>query len=91
MEESLKYKERLLQSDQEKAQEDVQFQVKQAELQLEADMLATQKSLAESEKTLAILKSSFPLQPDDIVETAGQVAELKAGLKFLEDLKKELF
>ena len=54
-------------------------------------MLATQKSLAESEKTLAILKSSFPLQPDDIVETAGQVAELKAGLKFLEDLKKELF
>ena len=91
MEDALKYKDRLLQSDQEKAQEDVEYQVEQAKLQLDADLLATKRSLAESEKDLVTLKSTFPLNAASIVDQQGDVAELKAGLAALEALKKELF
>lgn len=91
MEDALKYKDRLLQSDQEKDQMDVEYQVEQAKLQLDADLLATKRSLAESEKALVTLKSSFPLNAASIVDQQGDVAELKAGMSALEALKKELF
>jgi hypothetical protein len=53
--------------------------------------LATKRSLAESEKELQEVKAHFPLNASGIVDILGDVAELKAGVKALEDLKKELF
>lgn len=91
MEKQLKYQERLLQSDQEKVQEDVQFQVEQAKLQLDADLLATKQSLADSEKELNNLKSSYPLNPSHIIKVKGTVSELKKGIEELVALQKELF
>ena len=91
MEKSLKYQERLLQSDQEKVQEDVQFQVEQAKLQLDADLLATKQSLADYEKELTGSLSVFPLDAKRIIGLKGKIADAKAGVKELEILKKELF
>ena len=91
MEEVLKYKDRLLQSDQDKAQKEVEFQVKQAMLQLDADLLATEQSLAENEELLNRLLSTYPFDVQAIINTKTAIAELEAGIEELKKLKKELF
>jgi hypothetical protein len=91
MEEVLKYKDRLLQSDQDKAQKEVEFQVKQAMLQLDADFLATEQSLAENEELLNKLLSTYPFDVQAIINTKTVIAELQAGIEELKKLKKELF
>ena len=91
MGESLKYKELLLQSQEEKDQKDVQFQVEQAELQLQSDILATKQSLAKVKGSLEVNKSACPFNAADVVETQVAVESLEDGLKRLEALKVELF
>ena len=91
MGESLKYKELLLQSQEEKDQKDVQFQVEQAELQLQSDILATKQSLAEAKGNLEVSKASSPFQAARVVDFQIAVEALEDGLKRLEALKVELF
>ena len=86
-----KYSKLLQQSQQEKELKEVEFQVKEASLQLESDILATKKSLASKESLLSSLKGKFPLDANSIVKAQVEVEGLEDGLKRLEALQKELF
>jgi len=91
MGESLKYKELLLQSQEEKDQKDVQFQVEQAELQLQSDILATKQSLAEAKGNLDTAKCACPFDATEVINYQVEVEALEDGLKRLTTLKEELF
>lgn len=60
-------------------------------LQLDADLLATEQSLAESEELLNKLLSTYPFGAQAIINTKTTIGELKAGIEELKKLKKELF
>lgn len=87
----LKYSDRLAQSQQDKDQQDRAFQVEQAELQLQSDILATKRSLTEANSTLNTLKGAANFNSSAIIEQQGVVEGLQNGLKALEKLQKELF
>ncbi len=91
MEKSLKYQELLLQSQEEKDQKDVQFQVEQAELQLQSDTLATKQSLAEAKGELTEAEAASPFNASVVIEHQVTVEALEDGLKRLEALKEKLF
>lgn len=58
---------------------------------LEADILATRKSLASESAALVRLKGQFPLDAQAIVDRQVRIESLQDGLKRLNDLKTELF
>jgi hypothetical protein len=60
-------------------------------LQLDADFLATEQSLAENEELLNRLLSTYPFDVQAIINTKTTIGELKAGIEELKKLKKELF
>ena len=87
----LKYKDLLLQSSQEKEAQEVEFKVEEMQQSLDADILATKKSLAGEKASLVRLKSKFPLNAQDIIDTQLRIESLEDGLKRLGLLKAELF
>ena len=88
---SVKYKDLLLQSSQEKEAQEVEFKVEEMQQSLDADILATKKSLAGEKASLVRLKSKFPLNAQDIIDTQLRIESLEDGLKRLGLLKAELF
>lgn len=86
-----KYEKSLLKSQEEKDQEGVSFKVKEAELTLQSDILATQKSLGKAKQRLTEAKEAYPLNTPEIQSAKSSVEGLEEGLKFLEALKEELF
>ena len=85
------YQQLLSKSQVEKNQEEMQAQVESAELQLQADLLATRKSLAKSKRELDELKSSPNFNPSLIISKKKEVEGFEEGVKELEALRKELF
>jgi hypothetical protein len=88
---AVKYKDLLLQSSQEKEAQEVEFKVEEMQQSLDADILATKKSLAGEKASLVRLKSKFPLNAQDIIDTQLRIESLEDGLKRLGLLKAELF
>jgi hypothetical protein len=88
---AVKYKDLLLQSSQEKEAQEVEFKVEEMQQSLDADILATKKSLAGEKASLLRLKSKFPLNAQDIIDTQLRIEGLEDGLKRLGLLKAELF
>ena len=66
-------------------------QVQQDKLQLESDLLATQRELGLAKQELLRLKSAQTLSPTNIIKKMDEVAGYEAGIKALEQLKEELF
>lgn len=91
MEKSLKLSELLLQSSEEKEKEEVSYRVKTAELQLQADILATERSLAEAFAERKNAMFIQPFDPQEIINCSIHIEELQDGLKRLNALKSELF
>jgi hypothetical protein len=60
-------------------------------LQLMSDILATQKSISQSEQHLEKLKNVFPLNSSEIIQTQENIVSYKSGIKALRELEKELF
>jgi hypothetical protein len=89
--ENLKYKQLLSQSDEQKNEQDTQFKVKEAELALNSDILATERSLSEAKRAVLIAKSTFPLDSQGILNAQSNVEAYENGLKKLNELKGELF
>jgi hypothetical protein len=87
----LKYKDLLLQSSEQKEAQEVEFKVEEMQQSLDADILATKKSLAGEKASLVRLKSGFPLNVQQIIDTQLRIESLEDGLKRLGDLKLELF
>ena len=91
MGEQSQYQKLLQQSSEERKEQDIQFEVKKAALQLEADILATQKSLAEAEQNRADSIVRTPFNPEDVINDDIEIEGLRDGLKRLQNLKTELF
>ena len=87
----LKYRDLLLQSSQEREAQEVEFQVEEMGQSLEADILATKRSLAGERATLVRYKSKFPLNAQHVIDTQIRIESLEDGLARLNALKQELF
>lgn len=89
--ELLKYKDLLLQSSQEREEQEVEFRVEEMEQSLQADILATKRALAARKSDLARAKSSYPLNANKIIEFQIDIEGMEDGLKRLNALREELF
>ena len=88
---ALKYRDLLLQSAQDKELQEVEFRVEEMQQSLEADILATKRSLAGERATLVRYKSQFPLMAQYIIDSQIRIESLEDGLARLNALKQELF
>lgn len=91
MEPNKKYLDLRQQSEQEKELVEVQYQAKEADLQLSADILATERSLAAKKHELSTALGAFPFNSTNIINLQVEVEGLEDGLKRLNALKTQLF
>jgi GTP-binding protein EngB required for normal cell division len=87
---SLKYADLLAQSHEEKSIEDRQYLVEQKKLQLQADILATKKSLGEAKKEKTELLRSPDLSFKALADAEDRIEELEKGVARLQSYN-ELF
>lgn len=88
---ALKYANLLQQSQQEKDNQELEFQVEAAKQQLEADILATKRELAIENKKLLEAKSSRTFNSQKIIDVQIKIEGLQDGLARLNNLLAELF
>jgi hypothetical protein len=69
----------------------VEFQVEEAQQQLQADVLATKRSLASSRQSLLAAKSARPFNSQNVINQQLQIEGLEDGLNRLNGLLAELF
>jgi hypothetical protein len=86
----INYKEKTLISSAEKESKEVEYMVGLAKLQFEADLLETRKALEESKVKLADLKTEYPLDTTEIINTELEVEAYQDGINRLTRLGKEL-
>lgn len=86
----INYKEKTLISVAEKESKEVEYMVGKAKLQFEADLLETRLALEESKTKLADLKTEYPLNVSDIIDTEIEVEAYQNGLDRMNKLGKEL-
>lgn len=87
----MKYKQLIQKSAEDKLSEKQEYQVEDAQLQLEADLKVTQRELKAETRKLAKLKSAEVLSSADLVDCINKIDALKGGVKILNALEKELF
>ena len=87
----LKYLNLLQQSQTEKNEQEQEFQAEAAKQQLEADILATKRSLAISRQDLLKAKSAQPFNAQNIINVQIHIEGLEDGLDRLLTLMEELF
>jgi hypothetical protein len=86
-----KYGDRLRQSDQQRAEADVQFAVEEAQQSLAADKLETKKHIAKLQRDINQLKNATKLDANAIIAKQAELEGYQEGLKRLEALEAELF
>ena len=62
-----------------------------AELQLQADILASERSVVSLKQMVENEKSAIPFNAKDIVNAIVKLEEAEAGVKILLSLQKQLF
>ena len=87
----MKRKELLQQTDDQRQEEQLDFQIKADLQQLEADLLETQRKVNNHQKELKTLKSEEVLRPSKIIECQVLIEGFQNGEAALLKLKKELF
>ena len=88
---AMTYKARLQQTDNQREESQLDYDVAQAELQMEADRLATKRSLTTAKQRLEEVKSARPLSVQAVLDAQVNVADYEAGLKAITALQTELF
>lgn len=86
----INYKTKQLISQEESETQDVQFAIDKAKLQLQSDILATRKSLADKKKEIEEAKTECPLDSLKIISLISEAEGFENGLKKLAELQKEL-
>lgn len=71
--------------------EETLFNIEETELQLQKSVLETRKALNKADRELDVLKSKYPLSPEEIVKKQELVDSLTRGLKYVKELQAELF
>lgn len=90
-EKSLKYRELRQLSAEEQEEKVLQFQEREMGLQLQSDILATERSLEAKKQSLFKEKSRYPLDSQSIINLQIEIEGLEDGLNRLKVLSKELF
>lgn len=69
----------------------VEFNVRQAKLQLQADILKTEQLISEGEAKLKLAKQTYPFNSEHIIDSQLELEAYQEGLKRLKELETELF
>jgi hypothetical protein len=69
----------------------VEFNVRQAKLQLQADILKTEQLVSEGEAKLKLAKQTYPFDSERIIDSQLELEAYQEGLKRLKELETELF
>ena len=85
------YLSRLAKSAEQKKSEEITFLVEKAELQAQADILATKQQITSIKSRIEQLKASNPLNLGLIIEEQNQLTGYTDGLAQLQTLILELF
>ena len=85
------YKNKKLISTDEINNQQVEFNVRQAKLQLQADILKTEQLISEGEVKLKLAKQTYPFDSERIIESQLNLEACQEGLKRLKELETELF
>jgi phage-related minor tail protein len=88
---SLKYKDRILLSEEEKAQQQAHFKEEEAKYALQGKILGTKKKLAQAKTNLDNAKYDKNFVIDNVVSYMNEVEGLERGLETLEEMFKEMF
>lgn len=87
----MKYKERLLQRQEDKDQQQSEEKSELTKLQLQGDLLETQRKARLAQQELDELKSMYPLPVQEIVNKKDEVRAYNAGIADIQALQAELF
>jgi hypothetical protein len=85
------YKNKKLISTDEINNQQVEFNVRQAKLQLQADILKTEQLISEGEAKLKLAKQTYPFDSERIIDSQLELEAYQEGLKRLKELETELF
>ena len=85
------YKNQKLISTEEINKQQVEFNVRQAKLQLQADILSTEQLISEGEAKLKLAKQTYPFNSERIIDCQLKLEACQEGLKRLKELEIELF
>jgi len=85
------YLERIQKTNEQLAQADAEFRNEENRLQLESDLLATRKTIAQAKRELEELKGKNKLVYQDILDKQATIRSYEAALAELEELREELF
>ena len=85
------YKNKKLISTDEINNQQVEFNVRQAKLQLQADILKTEQSISEIGAKLKLAKQTYPFNSERIIDSQLELEAYQEGLKRLKELETELF
>ena len=85
------YKNQTMISPEEIDKQQVKFNVRQAKLQLQADILKTEQLISEGEVKLKLAKQTYPFDSGRIIDSQLELEAYQEGLKRLKELETELF
>jgi len=85
------YKALLSQSQSDKDQQNIDYNVDNASLQLQSDILATKKAITEANKAVSVAMGTFPFNSEAIKQAEIRLEGLEDGLKRLTRYQKDLF
>ena len=85
------YKNKKLISTDEINNQQVEFNVRQAKLQLQADILKTEQLISEGEAKLKLAKQTYPFNSERIIDSQLELEAYQEGLQRLKELETELF
>ena len=85
------YKNQKLISTEELNNQQVKFNVRQAKLQLQADILKTEQLISDGEAKLKLAKQTYPFNSEYIIDSQLELEAYQEGLKRLKELETELF
>ena len=85
------YKNKKLISPDEMDNQQVEFNVRQAKLQLQADILSTEQLISKEEAKLKLEKQTYPFNSERIIDSQLKLEAYQEGLKRLKELETELF
>ena len=91
MEKFVKFSERVLASQSEKDQLELQYQIEDAEDQLKSDIKATERALTQAKRELEKSYSNLPFNTQNILNAEANVDSLTEGLAKSKALLKKLF
>lgn len=86
----INYKEQKVLSAEEMSQKEISCMVRKASLQLQADLLASESALEDKKNKLAEVKTTYPLNVQDVINIQLDIEALEDGIKRTKCLQKEL-